>query len=122
MVWKFMFPAVHPLVYFGVWTALAVGTSILYWVRRDAEFRIRWYARIGLVTGVLIGLFMFLAAPALIVLLLMVFFGGCMIYLSISKTTICTKCGKIVQPDRLVLRVNFCPRCGGKTVCSKLFA
>ena len=117
-----MFPGIHPLVYFGVWTALAVGTSILYWVRRDPEFRIRWHARIVLVVSIPIGLFMFLIAPNWIVLLLIVVFGGVITYLNVSKTTICTKCGRIVQPVRLVQRAKLCPRCGGETVCSKPFA
>lgn len=109
------------LVYFVVWTMLAIGTAILYHVRRDAEFRIRWHAKIGLIVSILIGVFMLLAAPYWIVFLFILVFGGVITYLNISKTTICTKCGRIIQGVGLVRRAKFCPHCGGETVRSKIF-
>jgi mRNA interferase MazF len=47
--------------------------------------------------------------------------GGLITYLNIAKTTICTQCGRIIQPVRLVSKAEFCPRCGGKVRVSKLF-
>jgi len=107
-------------VYFIVWVVLAIGSLILYRVRRDAEFRIRWHAKISLAVGIIIGAFMFLAVPSWTSLFFIGGFGGLIVYLSVTKTTICKSCGRIIQPIHLVQRARHCPHCGGETVCSKI--
>jgi len=108
------------IVYFIVWTVLAVGSLILYRIRRDAEFRVRWHARISLAAGILILAFMFLAVPSWQSFLFVAGFGGLIVYLSVTRTTICKNCGRIIQPINLVQRAEYCPRCGGETVRSKI--
>jgi hypothetical protein len=115
------FQSVAAIVYFVVWVTLAVGTTILFWVRRDPEFRIRWHAKISLVAIITILFFMFLISPSWVSLFFIGIPGGLIGYLSITKTTICKSCGKIIQPVRLFNRAQFCPYCGGETVCSKIF-
>jgi len=115
------YQSVAAMVYFAVWVAIAIGTTILYWVRRDPEFRIRWHAKISLIVGVAICLFIFLIYPSRVSLLFIGISGGLIAYLNITKTTICKKCGKIIQGVRLIHRAKFCPHCGGETVSSKIF-
>ena len=109
------------IAYFVVWAAIAVGIFFLYRVRRDAEFRIRWHARISLIATATILVFMFLAIPSWVTLFFIGGFGGLIIYLNLTKTTICKSCGRIVQPIGLFHRAQHCPHCGGETVCSKIF-
>jgi hypothetical protein len=109
------------LIYFIVWATLATGTIILYRGHRDAEFRIRWHARISLISGLTVLAFMFLIFPSWGMLVFICGFGGLIIYLSISKTTICKNCGKIIQPIGLFDRAKHCPHCGGETARSKIF-
>jgi hypothetical protein len=108
-------------VYFIVWAALAIGMTILYRVRRDAGFRIRWHARICLITSLIIFVFMFMLYPSWASVLFIGVFGGLITYLNITKTTICKSCGKIIQGIGLIHRAKHCPHCGGETVCSKIF-
>jgi hypothetical protein len=109
------------VVYFIVWAALAISTSILYQVRRDAAFRIRWHARISLIVGITILVFMWLISPSWFSLVIIGVPGGLIMYLILTKTTICKSCGRTVQGVRLIQRAEFCPHCGGETVCSKIF-
>lgn len=108
------------IAYFIVWTLVAIGYLILYRVRQDAAFRIRWHARITLVGTLLIGLFMFLVDPSWLTLAFLIGFGGLIVYLNIAKTTICKTCGKIVQGINLIQKAKHCPHCGGETVRSKI--
>jgi|GEM_PF-3010323 len=114
-------PPPFAIVYFIVWITIAIGFFILYRVRRDAAFRIRWHARITLIGSIIILAFMFLVDPSWQTLLFVAGFGGLIIYLNITKTTICKACGKIVQGTQLIYRAKHCPHCGGETVCSKIF-
>jgi hypothetical protein len=110
------------IVYFIVWAVLAVGWLILYRVRRDVEFRIRWHAKISLAAGIMVLAFMFFAFPSWQSLLFIGGFGGLIIFLNLTKTTICKSCGRIVQSVDLVQCARHCPHCGGETVRSKIFA
>jgi hypothetical protein len=111
----------NPAVYFAIWAAVALGTSVLLLVRREPGFRIRWHARIVLGANVAVGIGMFLLIPDPVVWVLTAVGGGFITYLSITKMTICSTCGRIIQPVRLVSKAEFCPHCGGKTVVSKVF-
>jgi len=109
-------------LYFIVLVALAIGMFIVYRVRRDADFRIRWHARISLIVGLSIMTFMFLLSPSWVTLLFIGVFGGLIIYLDITKTTICRSCGRVIQGIALIHRAKHCPHCGGETVCSKILS
>jgi len=115
-------PPAGVIVYFAVWVVMAAGMAILYRVRRDAEFRIRWHARIVLVVSLVIMVFMYLAMPRLEVLLMVAVGGGLITAMNLFRTAICTKCGRIVPGSGgLMTRAKYCPSCGGATVRSKLF-
>jgi len=114
-----MFEPINFGIYFAIWLGLAISTSLLYAVRREPDFRIRWHARIVLAVGVAIGVSMFLVAPPVWPLILAG--GGLITYLNLTRVTICAKCARIIQPVQLVSKAEFCPHCGGKTVVSKLF-
>lgn len=109
------------IAYFVVWVLLAVTFYAVFRIHRDPEFRIRWYAKIGAGVSLVILFFMFWLVPNWQGLLLVGVAGGLIIYLNVTKTTICTRCGKIIQPVGFLQRAQCCPHCGGATVPSKLF-
>ncbi|MFA6271426.1 MAG: hypothetical protein WC657_09570 [Candidatus Paceibacterota bacterium] len=108
------------IAYFIVWVALAIFTAIVYRIRRDAEFRIKWHARLSLSVGILILGFMFLLAPSWESLLFIGGFGGFIIFLNISMTTICKSCGRMIQAIGVIHRAKHCPHCGGETARSRI--
>jgi hypothetical protein len=108
-------------IYFVVWTALAIGAAILFAIRRDAEFRIRWHGRIVFWISLTIGFFMFLAIPRWHTLIFILIFGGLITYLNLAMTTICRKCGRIIRAPKLIQAAKFCSHCGSETVRSKIF-
>jgi predicted RNA-binding Zn-ribbon protein involved in translation (DUF1610 family) len=108
-------------LYFVVWVIMAISTGVIYWIRRDPAFRIKWYARISLVGSATILFFMFLVCPTVLTFLFISIFGGLIVYLSIAKTRICKSCGKIIRPLHLIHGAKFCPHCGGETESSRVF-
>ena len=109
------------ILYLVVFGLLAVTGLILFRINRSPEFRIRWQARIVLISSLIIMFFMMLAVRGWLALAAIIVFGGLIMHLNITKTTICRKCGKRVQGVNLIHRAKFCPECGGETVRSKIF-
>jgi hypothetical protein len=114
-----LFEPIHPVIYFAIWAAMAIGGGSML-LQREPEFRIRWHARMVLLANLGIGIGMLLVFPYPFGWFMILLGGGLITYLNISKTTICTQCGRIIQPVNLISKAQFCSRGGGKTAVSKL--
>ena len=105
-------------LYIVVWLGMAIGTTA-YLRGLDARAKRRQQNRVTLLTFVVIGGFLvgFVASQGQYVGAL---FGlaviAAMAYVHLTRNRLCEACNRSIQPTGLLTPVEYCPRCGAKTV------
>lgn len=99
-------------IFFPLWFALAIG-ALLFYRRQDPAFRKRWHrhvygANFALVGGAVI----LMTIPDWAAFLVFTVFVLFLLWVGIFRTRVCLGCGKIAQPDKIIIPARFCSKCG----------
>jgi len=94
--------------------AIAIGGWLFLRGKNPAAKR-HWYPRLTAINSVIVFSLMSIILVAWqqpTGIIFIAVFGSLITYLSVTRTRVCEKCGRVSQPQNLISAPEFCPKCG----------
>ena len=99
-------------ILFGVWILLSVSGFVLFYLKRDAAFKRKYYPWYICLAGVLFLCFAAATGVPFAVLAFMTPFIVLITFLNLRGTQFCDACGRTIIQQAPFSRPEFCSKCG----------